>query len=57
MNKNYKRIIAVILSFIMILSLGMSVVTVRAENTTRSSQTIDGTEQVMIMLHAHQMFR
>ncbi len=45
MNKNYKRIIAVILSFIMILSLGMSVVTVRAENTTRSSQTIDGTDR------------
>lgn len=45
MNKNYRSIIAVLLSFIMILSLGMSVVTVRAENTTGSSQTIDGTDR------------
>ena len=45
MSKNNKSIIAVLLSLIMILSLGMGVVTVGAQNNIRSTQTIDGSDR------------
>ncbi len=45
MNKNKRSIVAVLLSLIMILSLGMGVVTVGAQNNIRSTQTIDGTDR------------
>lgn len=45
MNKNKRSIFAVMLSLIMILSLGMGVVTVGAQNNIRSTQTIDGTDR------------